>query len=162
MFVVDIIMLGLNGVGKTGGFAVCFPAQSKSFALAQAGIHKEIREQSKIGAQTVPDALCVLAADKFSRLSCLSPAGRRTAVQGLTLISASGCVILLCVLPCWRRGRTNFYILRCAMKTDNKPHKPARGKCLIRKKTIIIITELSDERIQELLRLFDERETLRS
>ncbi len=48
------------------------------------------------------------------------------------------------------------------MKTDNTPHKPMRGKCLVRKKTIIIITELSDERIQELLRLFDERETLRS
>lgn len=37
-----------------------------------------------------------------------------------------------------------------------------RGKCLARKKAIIIITEISDERIQELLRLFDERETLRS
>ncbi len=49
------------------------------------------------------------------------------------------------------------------MKTDNTPHKPVRGKCLIRKKTIIIITELSDERIHELLRLFDnEQNTLRS
>lgn len=48
------------------------------------------------------------------------------------------------------------------MKTDNTPHKPMRGKCLIRKKTIII-TEISDERIQELLRLFDdEQNTLRS
>ncbi len=49
------------------------------------------------------------------------------------------------------------------MKTDNTPHKPMRGKCLVRKKAIIIITEISDERIQELLRLFDdERGTLKS
>ena len=129
------------------------PAQGKRFTLAQAGIHKEICKQA------VPDALCVLAAYK----ACLSPAGRRTAAQGLTLMSASGCVILLCVLPCWRRGRTNFYISMCAMKTDNTPHKPARGKCLIRKKAIIIITEIGDERIQELLRLFDnEQNTIKS
>lgn len=49
------------------------------------------------------------------------------------------------------------------MKTDNTPHKPARGKCLIRKKAIIIITEIGDERIQELLRLFDnEQNTIKS
>ena len=49
------------------------------------------------------------------------------------------------------------------MKTDNTPHKPMKGKCLIRKKTIIIVTEISDESIHELLRIFDnEQNTLRS
>jgi diketogulonate reductase-like aldo/keto reductase len=34
--------------------------------------------------------------------------------------------------------------------------EPLRAKWLARSKTIIIITEASDERIQELLRLFDD------
>ncbi len=38
-----------------------------------------------------------------------------------------------------------------------------RGKCLIQKKAIIIITELSDERIHELLCMFDdEQNTIKS
>ena len=35
--------------------------------------------------------------------------------------------------------------------------EPLRGKCIARNKTIIIITEVSDERIQEVLRLFEDK-----
>ena len=57
MFVVDIIMLRRDGIGKAGGFAVCFPAQSKSFAFALAGIHKEIRKQTEIGDERIQELL---------------------------------------------------------------------------------------------------------
>lgn len=40
--------------------------------------------------------------------------------------------------------------------TQATPQEPLRGKQLIRNKTIIIITEASDERIAELLRLLDD------
>ena len=40
--------------------------------------------------------------------------------------------------------------------TKKTTPEPLRAKWLERNKTIIIITEASDERIQELLRLFDD------
>ena len=45
-----------------------------------------------------------------------------------------------------------------AMRNNTKKTtpEPLRAKWLARNKTIIIITEASDERIQELLRLFDD------
>lgn len=47
---------------------------------------------------------------------------------------------------------------RCGMKKNVKKTtpEPLRAKWLVRNKTVIIITEASDERIQELLRLFDD------
>lgn len=40
--------------------------------------------------------------------------------------------------------------------TKKTTPEPLRAKWLAKNKTIIIITEASDERIQELLRLFDD------